>query len=203
MPLLSVKPSHVKAWTAKLRGEGRADSYVYALHRRLSHVMADAVHDGIIPRNPCSHRTSPGQGGQRPYVATTGQVWALHDAFPEHLRAAVLLGAFVGLRTAEAAALRARDVDFMRGIVSPVIQYPDQPLKSETSRTPVPIPRELALELSAAVAQGRGARSSRMRLDGSRRRGLSSAPCGRPGGRCRVCPRTSASTICGTTTPRS
>ncbi len=134
-PSLSVKPSHVKAWTAKLRGEGRADSYVYALHRRLSQVMADAVHDGIIPRNPCSRRTSPGQGGQRPYVATTDQVWALHDAFPEHLRAAVLLGALVGLRTAEAAALRTGDVDFMRGIVSPVIQYPAQPLKSETSRT--------------------------------------------------------------------
>lgn len=156
MPLSAVKPSHVKAWTAKLKGEERADSYVYALHRRLSQVMADAVHDGIIPRNPCSRRTSPGQGGQRPYVATTEQVWMLHDAFPIHLRSAVLLGAFVGLRVAEAAALRPGDVDFMRGIVSPVIQYPDQPLKTDTARTPVPIPRELALELSAAVARGEG-----------------------------------------------
>lgn len=156
MPLSSVKPSHVKSWLVKLRNEGRADSYTYALHRRLSQVMADAVQDGIIARNPCSRRTSPSRGAQRPYVATTAQVWALHDAFPAHLRAAVLLGAFVGLRTAEAAALRPGDVDFMRGIVSPVIQYPDLPLKSETSRTPVPIPQELALELSAAVAQGAG-----------------------------------------------
>src|SRR4029450_3179579 len=35
--------------------------------------------------SPCSRRTSPGAGGQRPYVATTEQIWALHDAFPTHL----------------------------------------------------------------------------------------------------------------------
>lgn len=92
----------------------------------------------------------------RPYVATTDQVWALHDAMPPGLRAAVLLGAFVGLRLAEAAALRPDDVDFMRGVVSPVIQWPAEPLKSDTSRTPVPIPRELALLLAAGVALGRG-----------------------------------------------
>jgi integrase len=89
-------------------------------------------------------------------VATTEQLWSLHDAMPDHLRPAVLLGAFVGLRTSEAAALRVADVDFMRGVVSPVIQYPADPLKSETSRTPVPIPQGLALELSAAVQRWGG-----------------------------------------------
>ena len=64
---------------------------------------------------------------------------------PEHLRAAVLLGAFAGLRLAEACGLRVTDVDFMRGIVSPAVQYPAEPLKSETSRTAVPIPASLAL----------------------------------------------------------
>src|ERR1019366_3430091 len=95
-------------------------------------------------------------GSQRPYVATTEQVWALHDAMPEHLRAAVLLGAFAGLRTAETCALRTSDVDFMRGVVSPAIQWPAEPVKSETSRTPVPIPQALALQLSAAVKKYAG-----------------------------------------------
>ena len=72
-------------------------------------------------------------------------VWALHDAMPEHLRAAVLLGAFAGLRLAEACGLRVADVDFMRGVVSPAVQYPAEPLKTETSQTPVPIPQSLAL----------------------------------------------------------
>ena len=152
MPLSAVRPSHVKAWTAKLRAEGLADSYVYALHSRLAQVMGDAVHDGIIARSPCSRRTSPGMGKQRAYVATTEQVWALHDAMPEHLHAAVLLGAFAGLRLSEACGLRVSDVDFMRGIVAPAVQYPVEPLKSETSRTAVPIPESLSLQLSAHVA---------------------------------------------------
>ncbi len=155
MPLSAVRPSNVKAWTAQLRAEGLADSYVYALHARLAQVMGDAVHDGIIARSPCSRRTSPGAGSQRAYVATTGQVWALHDAMPEHLRAAILLGAFTGLRLAEACGLRVADVDFMRGVVHPVVQYPAEPLKSETSRTSVPIPAELAAMLSAHVARWR------------------------------------------------
>lgn len=156
VPLSAVKPSDVRAWTVKLQDEGRAPSYVYATYRRLAQIMGDAVHDGVLPRSPCSRRTAPPQGEQRPYVATTEQVWALHDQVPEHLRSAVLLGAFVGLRLSEVAGLRADDVDFMRGIVTPATQYGDVPLKTDISRMPVPIPAELALELSASMATGEG-----------------------------------------------
>jgi integrase len=90
---------------------------------------------------------------QRPYVATTEQVWALLDAMPEHLRPAILLGAFVGLRVAEACGLRACDVDFMRRVVTPAVQHPAQPLKTDTSPTPVPIPESLSHALSAHVAR--------------------------------------------------
>ena len=151
MRLADVRPSQVKAWTAQLKAAEYADSTVYATYRRFAQIMGDAVQDGIIPRSPCSRKTSPGGGVQRPYVATTEQVWALHDAMDEHLRSAILLGAFAGLRTAETCALRVSDVDFMRGIVAPAIQWPAEPLKSECSKTPVPIPQELALELAAGV----------------------------------------------------
>jgi len=43
----------------------------------------------------------------------------------------------------------------MRGIVSPQVQYPAEPLKSENSQTPIPIPESLALYLSAHVARWR------------------------------------------------
>lgn len=152
-PLGAVRPSHVKTWTAQLAAEGLADSYIYALHARLAQLYADAIEDGLVAKSPCSRRTSPAAGKQRAYVATTGQVWALHDAMPEHLRPAILLGAFVGLRRGEACGLRVEDVDFMRGIVAPAVQYPAEPLKTEASQTPVPIPNDLALELSAHVAQ--------------------------------------------------
>lgn len=153
LPLSGVRPSAVRSWSAQLKADGYESSYVYALHSRLSQIMADAVHDGILPKNPCSRRTSPGAGKQRPYCATTEQVWAIYDAFDDHLKPAILLGAFVGLRTAEACGARTEDTDFMRGIFTPAVQWPAEPLKTETAKTPVPIPAELTLMLSAAVAR--------------------------------------------------
>jgi integrase len=86
-------------------------------------------------------------------VAATSAVWGLHDAFPEHLRAAVLLGAFAGLRVAETCGLRVSDVDFMRGVIRPEVQYPAKPLKTECSKWPVPILESLTLLLSAHAAR--------------------------------------------------
>jgi integrase len=39
----------------------------------------------------------------------------------------------------------------MRGAVTPAVQFPAAPLKTDTARTPIPIPQDLALLLSAAV----------------------------------------------------
>jgi integrase len=147
-PIRAVRPSEVTSWVAGL-GERYAPSTVYALHRRLSQIMTDAVHDGLIAKSPCSRRTSPPAPKQRPHVATTEQVWALHDAMPVHFRPAILLAAFAGLRVAEIAALRVEDIDFMRGIITPAIQYPAEPLKTEESKNAIPIPHELAIMLNA------------------------------------------------------
>lgn len=57
---------------------------------------------------------------------------------PEGLRPAVPLGAFAGPRVAEPVALRISDVDFMRGIIAPAIQYPGVQLKTEESKEPCP-----------------------------------------------------------------
>ena len=151
MPLSAVRPSQVKAWVAKLQASEFEASYVYALHSRLSQIMSDAVHDGVLGRNPCSRRTSPPMGKAKLYVATTEQIWAIHDAMPEHLRAAVLLGAFAGLRVAEVSGLRVTDVDFIRGVVHPKQQWLDKPLKTPGSDQPIPIPQDLALLLAASV----------------------------------------------------
>lgn len=154
MRLADVRPSHVRSWLARLQAEGLSASYIYALHGRLAQVFSDAVHDGIVPRSPCSRRTSPKAGEQRAYVASTEQVWALFEQFPARQRVAVLLGAMVGLRTAEAVGLRVADVDFLRGVVTPAVQSGGQPLKTESSKWPIPIPRELVEEfLSPHVAR--------------------------------------------------
>lgn len=161
MPLGAVRPSDVRTWCAELAAEGLAASYIYALHARLAQLYADAIHDGLVAKSPCSRRTSPPAGKQRPYVCTTEQMWALHDAMPPHLGPAVLLGAFAGLRLAEACGLRITDVDFMRGVISPAVQYPAEPLKTETSKTPIPIPQSLALELAECRSRQRPARRTR------------------------------------------
>jgi integrase len=151
MQLSAVRPSQVKSWVARLRTDGVEASYIYALHSRLSQICSDAVHDGVLGRNPCSRRTSPPMGKPKVYVATTEQVWAIHDEVPDHLKVAVLLGAFAGLRVAEVAGLRVDDVDFIRCVVHPKQQWPAKPLKTDGSDQPIPIPRDLALLLSASV----------------------------------------------------
>ena len=152
-PLGGLRPSQIRSWLARLREEGLEASYIYALHARLSQIMNDAVHDGLLAKSPCSRRTSPHLAQQRVYVATTEQVWELYDLFPERIRLAVLLGAFVGLRLAETCGLRPEDVDFIRAVIHPHVQYPSEPLKTKISRTPVPIPASLAAELSVQIAR--------------------------------------------------
>lgn len=152
-PIRSVKASQVKQWTARMAADGRAASYIYAAYRRLAQLYSAAIEDGVATSSPCTRKSAPPAGKRREYVATLDQVWALHDAFPEHLRSAVLLGAFAGLRLSEAVALRPCDVDFVRGTIRPAIQYPSQALKNDASKQPVPIPGDLSLLLSAAYAR--------------------------------------------------
>jgi integrase len=153
MRLASVRPTQVRTWIAKLQAQGLSDSYVYALHSRLAQLFNDAVHDDLLAKNPCSRRTAPKTGQQKPYVATSAQVWALYEAMPERLQATILLGAFVGLRSAEVCGLRIDDIDFIAGVVEPHVQYPSEPLKTDASTTQVPIPRDLTNLLAEHVAQ--------------------------------------------------
>ncbi len=155
--LAAVRPSQVKAWTARLKAEGYAPSYINRLHGRLAQIMAAAAEDGLILRSPCSRKTSPGEGKQRPYVITTAQLWELHAAMPPSLQVAVLLGAMAGLRTAEACGLRPGDVDLALGVVTPRVQYPAEDLKTDASVADVPVPHSLTTELIAHMAMWPGA----------------------------------------------
>lgn len=157
LPLAGIRPSSVKGWMARLREEGLSASYVFALHGRLSQVMTDAVIDGLVSANPCSRRTSPGAGKPRPYVATEKQLWALYDLVAEKYRPAILLGAFAGLRVAEACGLRVEDVDLIAREIRPAVQYPAEPLKTEMSRETIPIADALVNLLRQQVADRDGA----------------------------------------------
>jgi integrase len=152
--LRTIRPQDVKIWMAEL-SEKYARSYVYAIHRRLGQVFTDAVHDGVLARSPVSRRTSPPTANQRPYVATTAQVWALYDALPRAYRNVVLLGAFAGLRAGEIAALTRVDVDWDAPSITVSVQHDGAELKSETSSGTVPIPAELATMLKADAGESK------------------------------------------------
>ncbi|MGW4090077.1 tyrosine-type recombinase/integrase [Nocardia sp. NPDC004750] len=159
LQLASVRPSAIKAWTAKLKKQGYEASYIYALHSRLSQILGDAVLDGLLARNPCSKRTAPPAGKQKVYCIDTKQMWAIYDAMPEHMQISILLGAFAGLRVSEATGLDPqKDIDFMRGIVHPHQQWTGEPLKTDGSEAPIPIPNDFALMLSAALKKFPGPR---------------------------------------------
>jgi integrase len=90
-------------------------------------------------------------------VATTEQVWALHDHVAEPYRLALLLGAFAGLRIAEACGLRLGDVNFLRREIHPAVQWPAEPLKTQMARETIPIADALVAQISAQVARWPGA----------------------------------------------
>ncbi|EFV13589.1 hypothetical protein HMPREF9336_01566 [Segniliparus rugosus ATCC BAA-974] len=144
----------MKAWLAKLKKEGLKDSYIHALHARLSQILGDAVHDGVLARNPCSRKTAPPGGKQKCYVATTEQLWALYDAVPRRVKTAILLGAFVGLRISEACGALKTDMDFIKGVFHPVRQWPDEPLKTGMSTMDVPVSQEFVMLLSTTILPG-------------------------------------------------
>lgn len=149
----SLRPSHVKNWVKTLQAVPLAPSTVYALHARLAQIMTDAVPDGLIPRSPCSRRTAPPMAKQRAFIATTEQLWALHDAMPERYRAAILLGAFAGLRDGEVCGLRKDDIAWLKNVIHPAVQYPAEPLKTDESKAPIPVAPELIADLAAHLVK--------------------------------------------------
>lgn len=148
----AIKKHHIEKWLADLKADKYAPSYRAALFNRLAQILGDAVAADRLGRNPCRDVTSDSPT-KREWIPTTAMVWQLHDAVPPHLRVAVLLGAFAGLRVSEAAGLRISDVNFTRGVVHPKQQWGGADLKTEGSDKPVPIPQEMALMLSASYAE--------------------------------------------------
>ncbi len=118
VPLRGLTAATAREWhSAALRGTGGRTSIAQS-YRFLRAVMNAALREGAIARNPCQ---IPGAGAdkaaERP-VATPAQVAALLEAITPRYRAAVLLGAWCGLRRGEICGLRLEDVDIAEGTVT-------------------------------------------------------------------------------------
>jgi integrase len=113
----AIKPSAVQRWVSGLCSEAADKAIAPATAKRahyvLSSILADAVVDNLIARNPAAKVKLPPTRRRRAVYLTHEQVDALAAAAGEH-EALVLLLAYTGLRWGEAVGLRIGDLDMLR-----------------------------------------------------------------------------------------
>jgi integrase len=160
-----IRPTAVQHWLAELaQGSDETKAVGPAVVKRAHHILrrilADAVRDNLIAKNPAAGLKLPRTSRKRRVYLTHQQVAALADAAGEH-RAMVLLLAYTGLRWGEAVGLRVRDLDLLRkrlAVAENAVQsgqkiHVDTP-KAHKQRT-VPLPSFLVPHL-ARQCEGRG-----------------------------------------------
>ena len=113
-----IRPTAVQQWVSDLsKGtEGARPagaSVVIRTHRVLRSILADAVSDHLLSRNPASGVKLPRNTRKRHVYMTHQQVGELATAAGEY-EGLVLLLAYTGLRWGEAIGLRVRDLDMLR-----------------------------------------------------------------------------------------
>ncbi len=154
--LAALRPSQVQAW---LRGRQQvlAPRYVRVIFANLSAVLAAAVDDERITRNPCRAASvkPPALPPGKVVPWTPEQVAAVRHALPSRYRVMATLAAGCGLRQGEVFGLAVDDVDFLRGVVHVRRQVKllggrqvFAPPKGRKLRD-VPLPESVALELAA------------------------------------------------------
>jgi integrase len=109
-PLGSIRKGDVQAFVSGLE---LAPSTVATTFQHLNTLLEAAADDGLIARNPCKGVKLPAWAVGEVVPPTAGQVAALYDAAPAWFRPAVVLGAGLGLRQAEASGLTVDRIDWL------------------------------------------------------------------------------------------
>jgi integrase len=165
IPLRALIPPVIREWyAAAMRGKGGRTS-IQQSYRFLHAVLATAVRDGAIPSNPAN---IPGAGTDRAKerpVASVAQVVTLIEAITPRYRAAVLLGAWCGLRRGEIIALIPQDIDLNAGTVTvrtnrvellETRQAFDGPPKTDAGKRTITVPPHVLPILEAHMREWSG-----------------------------------------------
>lgn len=112
-PLASVTHSDVAAWVGDLSASGMSAGTVRKVHLVTSLILAAAVADGRIARNPAVGVKLPRQTPREPRFLAPDELVRLADAAGDDGLAIMVLG-LTGLRFGEFAALRVRRLDPVR-----------------------------------------------------------------------------------------
>ena len=159
--LKAISPARVRSWHARLqRSTSIGSATVAKAYRLMRTIMATAVEDEILGRNPCLVKgASVEKAAERP-VATLEQVAALAGAIDGRYRALVLLATWGGLRYGELAGLARAAIDVDAGTVRVTRQLQELvggqldfgPPKTDAARRLVAIPPHIVPELAAHLA---------------------------------------------------
>ena len=158
LELRHLTSARVRSWHSELLARGRPGAPTVAkCYRLLRAIMATAVEDELIARNPCVLRGAGVERSPERPVATVAEVYAIADAVEPRFRALVLLAAFTGLRLGELRGLRRQKLDLDQCIVQVTEQVQEladgrllvgEP-KSDAGRRTVAFPEVLVGDLKA------------------------------------------------------
>ncbi|MGB5380050.1 MAG: tyrosine-type recombinase/integrase [Acidimicrobiia bacterium] len=115
--LRRINPDFLRAWVAAMAADSLSASRMGQAKRVVSAVLAQAVDDGLIGRNPTDTVKVPKTRERDQRHLTAEQVTDLADAVDQRMRGGaqlVKLLAYGGLRWGEAVALRSNNVDVLR-----------------------------------------------------------------------------------------
>jgi len=114
--LADITPELVREWYRALRQE-RSASVAAKSYTRLRQILAQAVDDERIARNPCRIDGGGVERSPEQRFATVGDLYEIANLVPIRYRALILLAGFGGLRQGELFALRHGDLDLERRTV--------------------------------------------------------------------------------------
>src|SRR5215475_9930355 len=151
----NITEADVRRWRADLLETGVSTVTTAKAYRLLKSILATAVEDSLIRRNPCRVKgAGTEQSPERPLL-TVGEVYALADACGPRYRCMVLLACFGGLRWGELVALRRRDIDTATATVTITRQLTEArgqapffaPPKTAAGRRRVVLPASVVAEV--------------------------------------------------------
>jgi integrase len=164
--LSKLTPSMLRAWLSDLsgkdggRGKPIAAGTVAQAYRTLNRVLAAAVSDELIGRNPLQGVKPPRVEPEPMRFLTHEEVAILAASIDARYRGLVYVAAYAGLRAGELIGIRRSHIDLLRRTITVVeqVQYIDRryvvsPPKSAAGRRSVALPRLVADELDRHLCQ--------------------------------------------------
>lgn len=153
--LRTITSAVVQDWVRGMHGQ-LAPRYVQMILGNLSTVLASAIDDGLIAKNPCKAKSVSAPKVKKSVVVPWPAEWVaeVRNAMPVRYREMVTAGAGLGLRQGEIFGLAKEDVDWLRHVVHVRRQVKIvgrklvfAPPKGDKDRN-VPLPTSVSLRLA-------------------------------------------------------